>query len=254
MSRLIVLLLVSLALIAGAPGLSVAADDMAEIKQSLKALVPGLEVDSISPSAVDGLYEVVFGTRVFGSRVFYISADGRYFLQGNIFDTKTKVGLTEAKETSLRAGETSLRVGLIQSMDESDMIVFAPESPKHTITVFTDIDCGYCRKMHREMQAYNDAGIAVRYAAFPRSGPDTPSYFKAVSVWCGEDKKALMTQAKNGDKFAQTKCESPIDAHMEVASKIGISGTPTIILEDGTLMPGYVPAKRLLQALEQNQS
>ncbi|MBL4852390.1 MAG: DsbC family protein [Gammaproteobacteria bacterium] len=242
MSRLIVLLLVSLALIAGVPGLSVAADDMAEIKQALKALVPELEADSINPSVVDGLYEVVFGTRV-----FYISADGRYFLQGNILDTKTKVSLTEAKQTTLRAE-------LVQSMDEADMIVFAPESPKHTITVFTDIDCGYCRKMHREMQAYNDAGIAVRYAAFPRSGPDTPSYFKAVSVWCGEDKKALMTQAKNGDKFAQTKCESPIDAHMEVASKIGISGTPTIILEDGTLMPGYVPAKRLLQALEQNQS
>jgi len=237
MSRLIVLLLVLIA-----PGMSVAAGEMSDIKKALQELVPELKADSITPSAVDGLYEVIFGTRV-----FYISADGRYFLQGNILDTQTKVSLTELKETTLRAS-------LIQSMDESDLIVFSPESPKHTITVFTDIDCGYCRKLHREIHAYNDAGIAVRYAAFPRSGPNTPSYFKAVSVWCGKDQKALMTQAKNGEDFEQTQCDSPVDGHMKVASQLGISGTPTIILEDGTLMPGYVPAKRLLQTLEQGHS
>lgn len=237
MSRLIVLFLVLIA-----SSFSVVADEMADIEKALDKLVPELKADSISPSAVDGLYEVVFGTRV-----FYISADGRYFLQGNILDTQTKVSLTDAKETTLRAG-------LIQSMDESGLIVFSPESPKHTITVFTDIDCGYCRKLHREIQAYIDAGIAVRYAAYPRSGPNTPSYFKAVSVWCGEDQRALMTQAKNGEKFDQSKCDNPVDGHMKIASQIGISGTPTIILEDGTLMPGYVPAKRLLQALEQSHS
>ncbi|MBL1432018.1 MAG: DsbC family protein, partial [Gammaproteobacteria bacterium] len=125
MSRLIVLLLVLIA-----PGMSVAAGEMSDIKKALQELVPELKADSITPSAVDGLYEVIFGTRV-----FYISADGRYFLQGNILDTQTKVSLTELKETTLRAS-------LIQSMDESDLIVFSPESPKHTITVFTDIDCG----------------------------------------------------------------------------------------------------------------
>ena len=224
------------------PGLSVADDDMAQIKESLQALVPGLEADSISPSAVDGLYDVVFGTRV-----FYISADGRYFLQGNILDTQTKVSLTESKQNGLRAD-------LIQSMDEAGMIVFSPESPKYTVTVFTDIDCSYCRKLHREIEAYNDAGIAIRYAAYPRSGPNTPSYFKAVSVWCGKDRKGLMTQAKNGEDFAQSRCDSPVDKHMEIASQIGISGTPTIILEDGSLLPGYVPVQRLLQTLEQNRS
>lgn len=237
MSRLIVLILALMA-----SSLSFADDEMAQIKKSLHDLVPELEADSISPSAVDGLYEVVFGTRV-----FYISADGRYFLQGNILDTKTKVSLTETKQTTLRSD-------LINSIDEASLIVFSPEEPKHTVTVFTDIDCGYCRKLHREVQAYNDAGIAVRYAAFPRSGPDTPSYFKAVSVWCGEDQKALMTQAKNGEEFEQSKCTSPVDKHMKIASEIGISGTPTIILEDGTLMPGYVPASRLLQTLEQGHS
>ncbi|PCH59486.1 MAG: disulfide bond formation protein DsbC [Gammaproteobacteria bacterium] len=237
MSRLIVLLLVLIL-----PCLALAADDMEKIKESLKALVPELEPDSIKPGPVEGLYEVVFGTRV-----FYISANGRYFLQGNILDTQTKTSLTEDRQTTLRAK-------LVQSMDESDMIVFSPESPKHRVTVFTDIDCGYCRKLHREIEAYNDAGIAIRYAAFPRSGPDTPSYFKAVSVWCGEDQKALMTLAKNGESFKQSKCENPIDGHMDVATKLGISGTPTIILEDGTMMPGYVPAQGLLKVLEQGHS
>lgn len=237
MLRLMVLLLVMVL-----SGGVLAADEMAEIKKSLKALVPELDPDSIAPSAVDGLYEVVFG-----SRVFYISDDGRYFLQGNMLDTKTRSSLTDERETGLRAD-------LLKTLDESGLIVFAPESPKYTVTVFTDIDCGYCRKLHHEIQSYNDAGIAVRYAAYPRSGPNTPSYFKAVSVWCGEDRQALMTQAKNGEKFAQSQCESPVSQHMEVAGKIGISGTPTILLEDGTLMPGYVPAQRLLQALEQNRS
>jgi len=237
MSRLIVLVLALLV-----SSLSFAADEMAQIKKSLQDLVPELEVDSISPSLVDGLYEVVFGTRV-----FYISADGRYFLQGNILDTQTKVSLTETRQTTLRAD-------LIESMDESGLIIFSPEEPKYTVTVFTDIDCGYCRKLHREIQAYNDAGIVVRYAAFPRSGRDTPSYFKAVSVWCGEDQKALMTKAKNGEDFEQSKCDSPVDSHMKIAADIGISGTPTIILEDGTLMPGYVPAARLLRTLEQGHS
>ncbi len=233
MLRILVLLLALLF-----SGLVVAEDEMTNIKQTLKSLVPELEPDEIQPSAIKGLYEVVFGTRV-----FYISADGRYFLQGNILDTTTKTSITDSKETSLRSD-------LVKAIDDSSLIVFSPESPKHTITVFTDIDCGYCRKLHREIKNYTDAGIAVRYAAYPRSGPDTPSYFKAVSVWCGEDQKALMTKAKGGEDFAQSKCKNPVDQHMEIAAKIGISGTPTILLEDGTLMPGYVPAERLLQALE----
>ncbi len=218
------------------------ADEAAEIKKTLKTLVPELEPDSIEPSMVDGLYEVVYGTRV-----FYISADGRYFLQGNILDTSTKTSITDIRETSLRAE-------LVKTLDESSLIVFSPESPKHTITVFTDIDCGYCRKLHREIESYKEAGIAVRYAAYPRSGPNTPSYFKAVSVWCGEDQKGLMTKAKSGENFEQSKCNNPVDAHMDIAGKIGISGTPTILLEDGTLMPGYVPAARLLQAIESSKA
>lgn len=233
MLRLIVLFL-ALSL----SGMVYAADETADIKKTLKTLIPELDPDSIEPSMIDGLYEVVFGTRV-----FYISADGRYFLQGNILDTSTKTSITSERETSLRAD-------LVKTIDESSLIVFSPESPKHTITVFTDIDCGYCRKLHREIESYQEAGIAVRYAAYPRSGPNTPSYFKAVSVWCGEDQKSLLTKAKAGEDFEQTRCSSPIDAHMEIAGKIGISGTPTILLEDGTLMPGYVPAERLLQVLE----
>lgn len=236
MLRFIALLLAML------PVISFASGDVDQIKKSLQALVPGIEPDSIEAAPVKGLYEVVFGTRV-----FYVSADGRYLLRGDIMDTATRDSITETRQSALRAA-------LINSVDESGMIVFSPEKPKYTVTVFTDIDCGYCRKLHREIQSYNDAGIAVRYMAFPRSGPNTESYFKAISVWCGKDRKALMTQAKNGESLEQAKCDNPIDKHMEVANQIGISGTPTIILEDGTLMPGYVPALRLLEALDQHAS
>lgn len=129
------------------------------------------------------------------------------------------------------------------------MIIFPAKNAKHTITIFTDIDCGYCRKLHSEVSRYTDAGITVRYLFFPRSGPNTESYFKAVSVWCADDRNQALTDAKLNNKVINKTCENPIDKHMQLAQAFGVNGTPAIIADDGTMVPGFVPAKELVKHL-----
>ena len=156
------------------------------------------------------------------------------------------MNLTETKRRVARAKA-------VRGMDENTMVVFSPDADKvkHTITAFTDIDCGYCRKMHKQMKQYNDLGIAMRYLAYPRSGVNTPSYYKAVSVWCADDKQAAMTKAKSGETLAKADCDTPIKAHMDAAKLVGVTGTPTMVLENGRVIPGYVEPKRLIKILEQ---
>ena len=139
-------------------------------------------------------------------------------------------------------------------------VVFAPKEVKHIITAFTDIDCGYCRKMHSEMAEYNKLGIAFHYLSYPRSGVNTPSYSKALSVWCAENPQEAMTFAKGGAKLEQVKeiaqvkdkdCKNIVLGHMEAAKEVGVTGTPTLVLENGQVIPGYVEPKRLIQMLDQ---
>ncbi len=131
------------------------------------------------------------------------------------------------------------------------MIVFAPEQPKHMITVFTDIDCAYCRKLHRQMDEYNRLGIGVRYLFYPRAGPNSASFRKAVAVWCAKDRKQALTTAKAGGKIEMLKCPSPVRQHMDKGKQVGVSGTPTIILENGTKLPGYVSPPKLSRIIQQ---
>lgn len=203
------------------------------VKAVIKRILPSKTPDSITLSPVSGLYEVVVD-----AKVLYVSSDGNFLLEGDLFDLKTMKNLTESKRT---VG----RLKAINGIEESSMIVFKPEKVKNTITVFTDIDCGYCRKMHREMSDYMDEGIEVRYLAYPRSGVGTPSYDKAVGVWCADDKNKAMTDAKNGSKVPEGKCDNPVKSHMAVADVVGVSGTPTLVFDDGQVVPGYLPAKRL---------
>ena len=144
------------------------AEDVAAIKKVLTALMPQAQADSIKPAAFPGMYEAIYGPQI-----IYISADGRFMLEGDLYDLKNRINLTETKRQVGRAK-------VVDAMDDKGLVMFAPEKDKikYTITAFTDIDCGYCRKLHREMKEYNDLGIAIRYAAYPRSGVDTPSYSK----------------------------------------------------------------------------
>jgi len=214
------------------------AEDIAKIKERLAKLVPQEQPGSIKPTVVQGLYEVMYG-----AEVFYLSADGRYVMQGALLDLETNENLTEA-------ARTDIRVKLMKELDESQMIVFSPDKPRHTLTVFTDIDCGYCRKLHAEMDQLNSYGIKVRYLMFPRSGVNSPSYQKAVNVWCSKDQQTSMTKAKSGESVPKANCDNPIESQWLLGQQMGVTGTPALLMEDGSLVPGYQPAKELAATLD----
>jgi thiol:disulfide interchange protein DsbC len=168
-------------------------------------------------------------------------------------DLVSREDLTEnsPRLAEARKKEAKERVEAVNKIGEDQMIVFAPDGKaEHTITIFTDIDCGYCRKLHAEMDGYKAEGIRVRYLFFPRAGVDTPSYDKAVSVWCADDRQAALTDAKAGKSVPDKKCDNPVKQHMELGEKLGISGTPAIILGNGDIVPGYVPPKRLADMIK----
>lgn len=209
----------------------------AVIKQSLSRAIPAAAIDHVVPSPLDGISEVLVGMNV-----FYVSNDGKYVFEGKLIDMSTRTNLTEAILGKVRKEA-------ISAIDEKSMIVFPAKEERHTITVFTDIDCGYCRKLHNEIGAYNAKGITVRYLSFPRSGPDTPSYDKAVSVWCADDRNKAMTTAKSGGKLSPKDCQNPVKDHFNVGVEMGVAGTPAIVMENGALLPGYLPAKKLADEL-----
>ena len=214
------------------------AEDIAKIKARVEKLAPQEKPNSIKSTVLPGVYEVTYGTEV-----FYFSADGRYVFQGTLVDLDTNENITETTRTEIRTS-------LIKDLDESKMIVFSPNKTRHTLTVFTDIDCTYCRKLHAEMDQLNSYGIKIRYMMFPRSGVNTPSYQKAVNVWCSKDQQSSMTRAKAGETVPQASCDNPVDAQMLFGQQLGVNGTPALLLDDGTLIPGYRPAKELADLLD----
>lgn len=228
-------------ILALAVAVPLAADDkvVAELTQKLAALVPGQTPDSIAPSPVSGLYQVRYGTQV-----LYISDDGRYVIEGSLLDMVERRNLTEEAKSGVRKE-------IIDAMGEDQMIVFGPETAKHTITVFTDVECPYCVKLHNEMAQYNSAGIRVRYLLFPRAGAGSSSYNTSVSVWCSENQQDALTRAKNRETIEAKTCDNPVDEHLKLGRSVGVSGTPAIVLDDGELVPGYRPASALGPMLDQ---
>jgi len=222
--------------------LALTSDAVASDEPDLELLtsVLGVKPEIVAPSPVPGLFEVVVG-----AQLLYVNADGRFAINGSVIDIAAGQDVTEPRRAEIRAG-------LVDRVGEDNMVIFESEGQKgdHTVTVFTDIDCGYCRKLHSEIDRYNEAGIKVRYLFFPRSGLNTPSYDKAVTVWCSEDRLDAMTRAKRGENLANLACANPVSEHYQLGSDIGVRGTPAILLEDGTMVPGYVPAERLKAMLE----
>jgi len=211
------------------------------VRAALKKVIPDIEISSIQASPIKGIYEVMAG-----SELMYVTADGRYYMSGHIVDLKTRKDLTEP-----RLAEARKR--LIDSVGEENMVIFGTPDAKHTVTVFTDIECGYCRKLHSQIAEYEKEGIRVRYLFFPRAGKNSPAYEEAVSVWCAGDadaRRAAMTKAKTGAKIPVKTCDNPVDAHMALGQEIGLRGTPAIVTEDGQLIPGYVDPKRLAAELD----
>jgi thiol:disulfide interchange protein DsbC len=213
-------------------------DEYAKIKDLVSKQL-GKKVTEIKPSALPGLYQVTAPPMV-----FYMSKDARYVINGDIVDLENRMNLSEhARATA--------KLAAINQVSEKDMIIFAPKQVKHVVTVFTDLDCGYCRKLHNEMAQYNKLGIEIRYMAFPRAGIGSESYNKAVSVWCAKDRKASLTAAKNGVNIEQKNCNNPVEKEFNLGQELGVNGTPTLVLENGQIFPGYAPPDKLNQVLEQ---
>jgi thiol:disulfide interchange protein DsbC len=225
----VVLAMVSSPLLAGAE---------AKIKARVEKMLPEYKVDSIDKTPIKGLYEVVMGPQL-----IYVSDDGRYMVQGRMIDLVNREDLTEPRKAAARAQA-------VDKIGEDNMVIFAPDKYEHTVTVFTDIDCGYCRKLHSEIADYGAEGIRVRYVFYPRAGAGSPSYKDAVSVWCSDDRKKALTEAKSGKKLGAKSCKNPIKQHMALGELLGVAGTPAIVLESGEMVPGYVPAKRLARLLD----
>ncbi len=214
--------------------------NLEKIQKIITQHIGGVGEYKIQPSPVKGLYLVIAPPHV-----LYISEDANYVIEGSITDINTGEDLT-------RGVRHAARYAAVDAMKDS-MIVFSPpkDKIKHTITIFTDIDCYYCQKLHNEIGEFNRLGIQVRYLAFPPKGVGSASYDKAVTVWCSKDKKAALTQAKSGEDLKAIKCDSPVDKHFELGNLLNVRGTPAIVLENGQLYPGYIPAARLSQGLEQ---
>jgi len=209
----------------------------------LKRLPAGSKIEDLHPSQIPGVYEIIQG-----ADVSYLTADGKYFLDGNLYDMDTHVNLTE----ELR---TRARVAMINAVPESQMVIFGPKNPQYTITVFTDVDCAYCRQLHKDMAELNRLGVRVRYMFYPRTGPNTESWKKAEVVWCSADRNEALTRAKAGAVLDLTKtcATTPVAREYALGQSIGVRGTPAILTENGDYLAGYSPPRELVQQIKDLQ-
>lgn len=223
--------------------LAAAEDDrFARAKAAIQSLAPGVEITQVSEAPIPGFVEVLIGPDV-----LYVSEDGRYLVQGQIFDVTAKRDLTEASRAVVRGEQ-------LATVSEKDQLRYGPNGPDHDVWVFTDIDCGYCRRLHEQMAEYNDLGIRVNYLMYPRAGIGSESFDKAVSVWCAADPHQALTDAKAGRDPEPKQCDNPIQAHFELGQRVGVSGTPAIITKSGHQLGGYLPPAQLRQKLDEFES
>lgn len=210
-------------------------DNTEKLKQALAKSMPNVKVTRISATPVDGLYEVIVG-----SQVVYMSIDARYMIEGDLFDLETKRNVSEE-------AKSAIRLAVLDKLGADNMLLYTPEKVKSTITVVTDIDCPYCRRLHNEMPDYMKNEIQVRYIFMPLKG--AVDMKKTVSVWCSDNQQLALDTAKSGGKVEDKTCDNPIKEHLALARELGVRGTPAIILEDGRLLPGYVPVAKLIAEL-----
>lgn len=217
-----------------------AAEDLAKLKAQFEQDIEGLQVEQIKPAPLPGLYEVLTG-----GQVLYISKDGRYIFQGQLYDRVNSVNLTEQAKSVVNKK-------LLAKFDDSKTIVFSPKNPKYTVTIFTDTSCGYCRKLHQEVPELNKQGVKVRYMLFPRFGVDSPDGKVLQSVWCAANQQEAMNIAKSGGQVPEKTCANPIAEHIELAQKFGLQGTPLMVTNNGTVIPGYLEPAQLVARLQQD--
>ncbi|MFQ3323852.1 MAG: thiol:disulfide interchange protein DsbC [Pseudomonadales bacterium] len=245
MNKLSILSLIATVIFSGsvaalAPGIE------ATVKKQMQISRADLIIESVKQSPMKGVYEA---TLAGGGQVFYVSADGKHMMVGDLYQVAPGglVNLTEQAQDIERKN-------LLASISKDDMIVFSPKGEvKASVTVFTDVDCGYCQKLHEEVPALNAKGIEVRYLAYPRSGIGSPSYNKIVSAWCANNQQDALTKLKLRQTIPTNICAgNPVAAQFALGGKMGVRGTPALVLESGRMLPGYMPADRLAAELGVN--
>lgn len=218
----------------------------ARVREVLRGLDPRIQVDHVGPAPLPGFREVIAG-----GQVVYVSDDGKYLLQGSLLDVAKRKDLSEAAMARLR-GE------VLKGIPMADRIVYSPAgTPKHRVVVLTDIECGYCRKFHTEIGEHLKRGIQVEYLAFPRAGLGSADYRKMVSVWCADDRRKALTDAKSDRAVPSKTCKTPVDMQYRAGQRMGLTGTPMILTEDGRMLGGYLPPDALeqrLRALDQDNA
>jgi thiol:disulfide interchange protein DsbC len=213
-----------------------------EVRTRVVSKLQGVKPSDVSSSPIPGLYEVTMG-----GLVAYVSEDGKFLLSGDVYDLDSQTNLTAARRNSARAKA-------LAAASEDDMIIFSPANPKMTVTVFTDIDCGYCRKFHSQIAEYNKAGIRVRYMSYPRTGPGTSSWAKSESVWCAADRKDALTRAKRDEVIKSKSCgDALIKAQYELGEDLGVEGTPAIFTASGDYVGGYLAPAQLVQTIQETE-
>ena len=214
-------------------------EKLANVRTKVSAMFEQIKPEHIHPGPIDGWYTIQKG-----SIIAYISDDGRYLMQGDMIDLETNVNLTEDSRNDAR------RV-MVADIDDSQVIKFSPSEVKYSVTVFTDTDCSYCRRLHSQIDDYLAHGIEVRYLLYPRNGPASPAWNVAEQVWCSSDRNEALTAAKLDRNFQTVACDASIvQDHYIMGQAFGLSGTPAIILQDGTLIGGYMPPDALNKQLE----
>ena len=219
------------------------ASDEEIIRNSLEKILPaGSEIESIQESSILGLYSVYYGDL----EPIYVTKDGNFFIYGDIY----KINIDSY--SNITDLEISKRRSIILSnLKPSELISFKSKNEKYSVTVFTDVDCGYCRKLHNQIEEYNKLGITINYAAFPRSGLGTDSFTKMVNAWCSDNTKLSLTRLKNNKEVDVNFCDNqPVSKHYAIGKKLGVTGTPAIFSTDGILIPGYLSPEDLLTKLK----
>ena len=208
------------------------------VEEKFRTLVPNAGTIAVSETPITGVLQVQVN-----SDIVYVTSDAKYLLQGQVIDLDSRENLTDR-------AKSGIRLSLLNNLDVDKQITFAPEEPKYDLLVFTDIDCGYCRKLHDQMKGYNEQGIAIHYMAFPRAGVGSDSYNKFVSVWCSDNQQEAMTLAKNGGDPEPQSCANPVAEQYNLGQELGVTGTPSMVASDGTMIPGYMPPAQLRQRLD----
>ncbi len=229
--------LILLAALMAAPAM---ADDaeLATVRAKMDSMFDEIAPENITSSPVEGWYTVQKG-----SIVAYVSGDGRYLLQGDLIDLDSQTNLSERTRTDARRA-------VMAAVTDDEVITFSPPEVKYSVTVFTDVTCTYCRKLHQEIDEYLDQGIEIRYLLYPRNGPASSSWSRSEAVWCARDRNTALTAAKSDQGFPTNKCDaSKINDHYILGQKIGLSGTPALVFDDGTMVSGYLPAATLASRL-----